>query len=254
MPFELTNRHQQRSTLGAAIPWLPMRLSFFRSGLRKVAARWHPCFAHPDRRNDKAHEDGAASHEVSFGCRVRIDQWFVSQPAMGPRRKTQTMPGGPAGLTLAERMDSDSCSAALAQRGLLPPSASGPLDVLAKQRTKLMEEAEQGGFFKFPVAVNDHTPLEEPAEPSHRRLLGHFKGVVNGVEYLIPFKAGCQIWHWVQAEVALFPVETKFCCINAKGEIASLNEEIGESIYMGSLGHHGRGRRPQDRSSGKGRY
>lgn len=126
----------------------------------------------------------------------------------------------------------------LAQRGLVPPCQEGPLEVLSMQRTKLIAEAEQGGFFRFPDAgippvipfteVIEQTLVEAPAEPSRGVTPGHFIGILNGVEQLIPFRAGCRIWHWVQAELALYPVDTKFFCGNAQGEAASLNEEIGE--------------------------
>lgn len=132
----------------------------------------------------------------------------------------------------------------LAQRGLVPPSTSGPLDVLSQQRTRLIEEAEQGGFFQFERAADiltssiavgpDPDSREVHTAPSQTRFLGHFRGVVNGVEYMIPipFKAGCQIWHWIQAELAFYPVETKFCCTRENGDLATLNEPLSEATKL----------------------
>ena len=130
----------------------------------------------------------------------------------------------------------------LAVRGLLPPVGEGPLEVLSKQRTKLIEEAEQGGFFRFlmdadgqgapPVGVGARIPMEVHTAPSSGIKDGEFLGIVNGVEYKIPFKAGCQIWHWIQAEMAFHPAGTKFVCVDNVGRLVNLHSELCNATWL----------------------
>ena len=57
----------------------------------------------------------------------------------------------------------------LMHRGLLPHSKEGPSDVLAMQRTRLLAEAEKGGFFKFPDngSTASLAPVGETPYPAH---------------------------------------------------------------------------------------
>ena len=129
----------------------------------------------------------------------------------------------------------------LMHRGLLPHSKEGPSDVLAKQRTRLLAEAEQGGFFKFadnvstaslaPVGETPY-PVEVNTAPSQGSQVGSFTGVIDEVEQQISFREGCQIWHWVQAEMAFFPAGTKFFCIDAIGRPATLHDKITKTTWL----------------------